>query len=271
MHQSKRDAGPVFSPKNTVFQLLDKTDGLNKEIFLKFYGRGPGLSHPSTRDILGMAGTMHHSWWKKDEKGRVYYIEQAIRRMLISTATIATFTSNHSHDICAGAIYPLALKGESLDDIPRTSAKVTGNGKSTTNDPKGKIFICPQVSSIIPGIPRILVVEGVFVRAAYRVVVGKTKWVGVYTRPGNYDEYCKKNGEVKIEEYLTMHAANGRHVDPIIGMHETFGAEIKRIDANACPCDKGARGYNVVMDYTPHLLANLDLILKEKLNPIFPT
>lgn len=41
-----------------------------------------------------------------------------------------------------------------------------------------------------------------------------------------------------------------RHVDPVIGMHLSYGARILRVLPDACPDDISAGGYGVIMDYT---------------------
>lgn len=63
--------------------------------------------------------------------------------------------------------------------------------------------------------------------------------------PG-YDEYCKTNGEVSVEEYLKINNDKGEPVDPEIRFYQRQGLFPAKIVPNFEP-DKGSRDYGVVM------------------------
>lgn len=65
-------------------------------------------------------------------------------------------------------------------------------------------------------------------------------------RAPGYDAYCKKNGEISMEEYLELKNDKGEAVDPEVRFYERQGLQPAKIIPNFEP-DLQSRDYGVVM------------------------
>lgn len=64
--------------------------------------------------------------------------------------------------------------------------------------------------------------------------------------PG-YDEYCKNNKEIYIEEYTTLKRDDGHHLDPELRFYTRNGLELKKIMPNYMGDDAESRNYGAIM------------------------
>ena len=64
--------------------------------------------------------------------------------------------------------------------------------------------------------------------------------------PG-YDEYCKNNREIYIEEYTKLKRDDGYHLDPELRFYMRNGLELKKIMPNYMGDDAESRNYGAIM------------------------
>ena len=64
--------------------------------------------------------------------------------------------------------------------------------------------------------------------------------------PG-YDEYCKNNREIYIEEYTKLKRDDGYHLDPELRFYTRNGLELKKIMPNYMGDDAESRNYGAIM------------------------
>lgn len=65
-------------------------------------------------------------------------------------------------------------------------------------------------------------------------------------RTPGYDNYCKENGELSIEEYLELKDSDGEALDPEVRFYNKCGLEVRKIISEFEP-DIDSRNYGAVM------------------------
>ncbi len=72
------------------------------------------------------------------------------------------------------------------------------------------------------------------------------KYLFLGARIPGYDEYCRKHGDLSVEEYLQKRTEKGETIDPEIRFYERRGLRVAKI-TNAFEPDPPSRDYGVVM------------------------
>ncbi len=216
---------------------------------------------PSQNQLDQLANIWHFRWGQKDGGLPLEFYRKNLSERFSNTHT-PMFAVLDSDCNIAGATFPLRHQGVfSISDssklvLPETHDLVTGNKTYLTDNPDGRILVCPEIAVVSgKGTPRTLIVDGVLPYARYLHSEKKIDSLIAYSRPSDYSLH--QNQYPNILEYLATNeklvSENQRALDTNIAMHLKFNAKISRVHANGCPLDKAACGFIVEMDYT-HLL-----------------
>ena len=81
----------------------------------------------------------------------------------------------------------------------------------------------------------------------------KLKYLVLRTRIPQYDSYCKRNGEINVEDYINLKREDNLPIDMELRFYERNGLRKVRL----CPTlmdDKDSRGYGIMMEWKNPLL-----------------
>ncbi len=122
-------------------------------------------------------------------------------------------------------------------EVPKKYSEATGNGYFTTHNQQGNLLICTAIY-VKPGnkgVAKKLLSE------ATSLAKNKNLTAFPYSRPAGFQEYLmnvygkipKESLMSKLIEYLDIKTDKGTCIDPIIGMHEHYGAKVEMLLENS--------------------------------------
>lgn len=150
-----------------------------------------------------------------------------------------------------GGINSLIL-GDNIYEIPKKYCEATNNGFFINHNPAKKFLICTAIY-VKPGnkgVAKKLLSE------ATLIAKNKNLTACPYSRPAGFREYLMKTyGEIPSEslmteliEYLDIKTDKGTCIDPVIGMHEHYGARREMLLENSRQ-DSASCNFCVLMSY----------------------
>lgn len=135
----------------------------------------------------------------------------------------------------------------------KTWNEITDNGtlKATHNSLKDSLYV---VSVGVSPDSQGMGIGGRLVRS--QIDLAKQlglKRVFLGARVPGYNQYCKKNGEISVEDYLKLKNEEGEAIDPEIRFYQRQGLNPVKIVANF-ESDASSRNYGVVMVWENNLV-----------------
>ncbi|MBI5065637.1 hypothetical protein HZA97_05355 [Candidatus Woesearchaeota archaeon] len=150
-----------------------------------------------------------------------------------------------------GGINSLIL-GDNIYEIPKKYCEATNNGYFINHNPAKKFLICTAIY-VKPGnkgVAKKLLSEATLLAKDNNLTALP------YSRPAGFREYLMKiHGKIPKEslmteliEYLAIKTDKGTCIDPVIGMHEHYGANVEMLLENARN-DPESCNFCVLMSY----------------------
>jgi len=120
---------------------------------------------------------------------------------------------------------------------------VTDWGSISTHNPEGNALYVVSIGSISRSGGGSALIQ------AQKELVKKLNldYLVLGSRIPGFDAYCNENGNISIEEYVTLKRENGELLDPELRFYTRNGLSLKEIRPNYMEDDKESRNYGAIM------------------------